>query len=140
MYPQSNGFAERMVQTVENIPQKCDETKEDPYLAPQSYRATPLDHQLKSPAELLTNRKFKTRLPLRQRALLNSTDHEAVKTKLQPEFWTHPHVRSPLTDLGAPCPYRASRTGKVLYHQIEQYRCHLSKNTVPTETRYNCSK
>ena len=40
-----------------------------------------MDHQLKSPAELLTSRKFKTRLPLCQRALLNSADHEAVKTK-----------------------------------------------------------
>jgi len=34
-----------------------------------------------SSAELLNNRKFKTRVPLCQRALLNSTDHEAVKTK-----------------------------------------------------------
>ena len=66
---------------MENILQKCHETKEDPYLAVLSYRATPLDHQLKSPAELLTNRKFKTRLFLCQRALLNSADHEAVKTK-----------------------------------------------------------
>ena len=81
MYPQSNGFAERMVQTVENILQKSDETKEDPYLALLSYRATPLDLELKSPAELLKNRKFKTRLLLCQRALLNSTDHETVKTK-----------------------------------------------------------
>ena len=63
------------------ILQKCEETKEDSYLALLSYRATPLDHQLNSPAELLTNRKFKTRLPLCQRALLNRTDHEAVKNK-----------------------------------------------------------
>ena len=63
MYPQSNGSAERMVQTVENILRKCEEDKEDPYLALLSYRATPLDNQLKSPAEL-TGRKFKTRLPM----------------------------------------------------------------------------
>ena len=37
MYPQSNGFAERIVQTVENILQKCDENKEDPYPALLSY-------------------------------------------------------------------------------------------------------
>ena len=70
-----------MVQTVENSLQKCNETKEDPYLALLSYRATPIDHQLKSSAELLTSRKFKTRLPLCQRPLLNRTDHEAVKNK-----------------------------------------------------------
>ena len=82
LYPQSNGFAERMVQTVENILQKCDENKEDPYLALLSYRATPLDHQLKSPAELLTNRKFKTRLPACHRVLLNHSHHEVMKSKL----------------------------------------------------------
>ena len=32
MYPQSNGSAERMVQTIENILKKCDEEGEDPYL------------------------------------------------------------------------------------------------------------
>ncbi|CAH3154579.1 unnamed protein product [Pocillopora meandrina] len=71
-----------MVQTVENILQKCDENKEDPYLALLSYRATPLDHQLKSPAELLTNRKFKTRLPACHRVLLNHSHHEVMKSKL----------------------------------------------------------
>ena len=78
LYPQYSGFAEQMVQTVENIFQKCDENKEDPYLALLSYQATPLDHQLKCPAELLTNRKFKTRLAVCHRALLNSSDHEAI--------------------------------------------------------------
>ena len=49
MYPQSNGSAERMVQTVENILKKCEEDKEDPYLALLSYRATPLDNQPSPP-------------------------------------------------------------------------------------------
>ena len=79
MYPQSNGSAERMVQTVENILRKCEEDKGDPYLALLSYRATPLDNQLKSPAELLTNRKFKTRLPMYQRNPPNGRDHEATR-------------------------------------------------------------
>ena len=77
IYPQSNGSAGRMVQTVENILRKCEEDKEDPYLALLSYRDTPLDNQLKSPTELLTNRKFKTRLPMYQRNPPNSRDHEA---------------------------------------------------------------
>ena len=119
-YPQSNGFAERMVQTVENILQKCDKTREDSYLVLLSYRATPLDHQMKSPAELLTNRKFKTRLPLCHRAFLNSPDHEEVKTKIIP---------------GNP-----SQTAKVLYYQIQQYRCQRSKKREPTQIRHTCSK
>lgn len=34
--------------------------KEEIYQTLLSYRATPIDHHLKSPAELLTNRKFRT--------------------------------------------------------------------------------
>lgn len=59
MYSKSNGFTERMAQTVENILQRCNENKEDPYHALLPYRATHyLDHQLKSLAEPLTSRKF----------------------------------------------------------------------------------
>lgn len=56
MYPQSNGSAERMIQTVENILKKCDNEGEDPYLRLLSYRTTPISSNLKSPAELLNNR------------------------------------------------------------------------------------
>ena len=63
-YPQANGSSERMVQTVRNRLTKCDEEGGDPYLALSSYRATPIDHHLKSPAELLTNRRFRTLLPM----------------------------------------------------------------------------
>jgi len=80
-YAQSNGFAERMVQTVENILLKCDENNEDPYLGLLSYRTTPVDHHLKSPAELLTNRKFRTTLPMAQRASL-TRDGSDVKEEL----------------------------------------------------------
>ena len=67
LYPQSNGFSERMVQTIKNVLEKCDEEGGDPYLGVLSYRATPVDHYLKSPAELLTHRKFKTLLPMAHR-------------------------------------------------------------------------
>lgn len=81
-YPQSNGFAERAVQIVKNILKKCEESGEDPYLGMLSYRATPLDHQLKSPAELLTRRRFKTTLPMAQRSLLTGHDRETIKEKM----------------------------------------------------------
>ena len=82
LYPQSNGFAERMVQTVKNTLRKCEEEGEDPYLGILSYRTTPVDHQLKSPAELLNNRKFRTTLPTAKRALLTGIDRDHVKENL----------------------------------------------------------
>lgn len=82
LYPQSNGFTERIVQTVKNTLPKCDEGREDPYLGILSYRTTPVDHQLKSPAELLHNREFRTTLPIAQRALLTGFDRNQVKESL----------------------------------------------------------
>ena len=66
-YPQSNSSAERMVQKVENILKKCDEEGEDPNLGLLSYRTTPVSSNLKSPAEMLNNRKFRTTLPMSKR-------------------------------------------------------------------------
>ncbi|KAG1671198.1 hypothetical protein GQR58_016537 [Nymphon striatum] len=54
-YPQSNGEAERAVQTVKNIFKK----ESDPYLALLAYRPSPLANG-KSPAELLINRKLRS--------------------------------------------------------------------------------
>lgn len=62
-YPQSNGFAERNVQTVKNILHKAKESHSDPYLALLCFRSTPIDHNLPSPAEMLYSRKPKTNLP-----------------------------------------------------------------------------
>ena len=73
MYPQSNGSSERMVQTVECILKKCDEDGSDPYLGLLSYPATPISHRLKSPSELLNNRKFKTTLPMATRSRVSDT-------------------------------------------------------------------
>ena len=73
MYPQSNGSSERMVQTVECILKKCDEDGSHPYLGLLSYRATPISHRLKSPSELLNNRKFKTTLPMATRSPVSGT-------------------------------------------------------------------
>ena len=71
-----------MVQTIKNILEKCHEEGGDPYLGVLSYRATPVDHHLKSPAELLTHRKFKTLLPMPHRQNLTA-DSVQVKEQLQ---------------------------------------------------------
>ena len=82
LYPQSNGFSESMVLTIKNILEKCHEEGGDPYLGVLSYRATPVDHHLKSPAELLTHRKFKTLLLMAHRENLTA-DSVQVKDQLQ---------------------------------------------------------
>ena len=62
-YPQSNGMAERFVQTMKSSLIKTMEGGEDIDLALLTYKTTPLSHNLPSPAELLNSRKYKTLLP-----------------------------------------------------------------------------
>ncbi|PIK55858.1 hypothetical protein BSL78_07250 [Apostichopus japonicus] len=58
LYPQSNGMAERFVQTIKKTLAKTLKDKQDVYLALLCIRTTPVDHQIPSPAELLFNRKI----------------------------------------------------------------------------------
>ena len=60
---QSNGMAERCVQTMKASLIKTIEEGEDVDLALLTYSTTPLNHRLPSPAELLNSRKYKTLLP-----------------------------------------------------------------------------
>ena len=60
--PQSNGMVERFVQTMKASLIKTLEEGEDVDLALLTYKATPLNHRLPSPAELLNSRKYKTLL------------------------------------------------------------------------------
>ena len=63
LYPKSNGFIKRMVQTVKNLLKKSEAAGQDPYLALLSYRTTPIDSNLPSPAKLLNRRDYRTQLP-----------------------------------------------------------------------------
>ena len=74
-YPQSNGQAERTVQTVKRLIRRS----KDPFCALLSYRATPLPWCNLSPAELLMGRRLRTTLP--------QTDNQLVpKWPFLPEF------------------------------------------------------
>lgn len=76
-YPQSNGAAERAVQTVKNMLKKA----KDPYAALLNYRATPL-HNGFSPSELLMGRKIQTKMPIPQDKLIPCTpNHQEVRNK-----------------------------------------------------------
>ena len=63
LYPQSDGFSERTVQTVKDLLHKCKESGQDPHLAMLCLRSTPISHDLPSPAELLDGRVYQTNLP-----------------------------------------------------------------------------
>ena len=61
--PQSNSMAKRFVQTVKASLIKTIEEGEDVDLALLTYKTTPLNHRLPSPAEFLDSRKYKSLLP-----------------------------------------------------------------------------
>ena len=81
IFPQSNGMAERYVQTVKNTVAKAMKDKRDVYLALLCIRTTPVDNQLPSPAELLFNRKIRSNLPTQIQN--NNPDKDKIADRLQ---------------------------------------------------------
>jgi len=62
-YPQSNGRAEKAVQTAKSIIKKAIDDKSDPHLALLEYRNTPINDRLGSPTQRLMGRRTKTLIP-----------------------------------------------------------------------------
>ena len=94
LYPQSNGQAERTVQTVKRLLKQSD----DPYLALMSYRATPLTWCSFSPAELLMGRRIRTPVPQTNQQLIPQWPHLSEFRRLnklykrkQKRFFDHRH-------------------------------------------------
>ena len=83
LYPQSNGFSERTVQTVKDLLQKCKESGQDPHLAMLCLRSTPLSHHLPSPAELLNGRVYQTNLPAVSKPSLSADGDINIKLQLR---------------------------------------------------------
>ena len=74
-YPQSNGFAERMVQTIKQLFTKCHESGSDPHLAMLCLRTTPVDHSLPAPCELLNGRRYRSNIPSRATSRISDNDY-----------------------------------------------------------------
>ena len=66
LHQQTNGLAERAVQTVKNMIKKCYETGEDIYLSLLELRNTPRDSDIGSPMQRLMGRRAKTLIPITQ--------------------------------------------------------------------------
>ena len=80
LYPQSNGLAERSVQTVKKMIKKCKATGDDVYMALLDLNNTPRDETIGSPAQRLMGRRTKTRLPTTE-VLLKPQNVEPEKVK-----------------------------------------------------------
>ena len=62
-YAQSNGQAERAVQTLKSLLKKADEEGRDPYIAMLEYRNTPISGLRYAPAQLAMSRLLRSKLP-----------------------------------------------------------------------------
>ena len=81
VYPQSDGQAERFVQTLKNLFKKADEDGRDPYLALLEYRNTPITVLKYSPAQLLMSCTLRSKLPTAEKLLRPKVfdTHDALK-------------------------------------------------------------
>ena len=80
-FPQSNGLAERNVQTIKNLFKKAKEAGSDDHLALLEFRNTPISGLSDSPAQLLMGRRLRCSLPMISSTLEPSNGGQ-VKEKL----------------------------------------------------------
>ena len=62
VYPQSNGFIERNIQTVKNTMKKCLESCTDMHMALLCLHATPITSDIPAPCMSLNNQMYKTNI------------------------------------------------------------------------------
>ena len=82
-YAQSNGHAERTIQTVKSVLKKAMDSSCDPYAHLLHYRNAQLSNFNKSPAKLLFNSLLKTKLPVMPNALLSTESDLDTRSHLQ---------------------------------------------------------
>ena len=104
LYPQSNGMAEKAVQTVKALIKKAIHDKRDPYIALLDYRNTPVSDNLGSPSQRLMGRRTRTLIPtvdklLRPKTISPTLVHkELQKRKDKQKYYYDKHTK-PLSKL-----------------------------------------
>ncbi|XP_062620781.1 uncharacterized protein K02A2.6-like [Saccostrea cucullata] len=102
-FAQSNGQAERTVQTVKNLLRKA----KDPYKAMLAYRNTAIEDLGLSPAQLFLGRMLKTDIPTAEPLLHNPKMTQEINMRLKTRKWQQKinfdkHVsKTPLRDLNS---------------------------------------
>lgn len=103
-YPQSNGMAEKAVQTAKSLIKKAMHDKKDIYLALLEYRNTPLNDKLGSPVQRLMGRRTKTLIPTTEQLLKPKiikpeiVQQEITKSKKRQKYYYDRHAK-PLSKL-----------------------------------------
>lgn len=82
-YPQSNGMAERAVQTIKNLFRKAQDDHKDPYIALMELRNSEIPEAKLSPAQLLLGRTTRTLVP-------------TIKSNLRPMGFNSERIREEL--------------------------------------------
>ena len=113
-YAQSNGQAERFVQTLKGLFKKADEDGRDPYLALLEYRNTPVSGLQYTPSQMLMSRLLRSKLPTKQTLLQPKVvdAHKDLKHRQRRQKSYYDKGTSPLPQLNPGDVVRVQR-GKV---------------------------
>ena len=129
-YPQSNGFIESMVKITKQILERCKQTNSDLHIAMLLYRATPLQSGRASPAELLSQRRYQTTLPIKNREPVRSRNHRETMAKSKDK--REEYFNKKATD------YRQLQMHKPIYVQLDPAKTTWQKaNVIGTPTENN---
>ena len=144
-YPQSNGLAEKFVQTVKNLFYKAREEGADLNKALMIYRNMPLTSNLQSPMQILQNRVARSQLPMSNSARRQlSLKAEKVRTKTKNE-------NLPLHDLylgqdvmmqdptSKPRSYQITTSDNVTYRKMQAHLKLYKPETKSVQDAKNCN-
>ena len=136
-FASSNGQVERAVQTVKSVLRKAVDSKRDPYLALLEYRNTPIDNDIGSPAELLFQRKLRTKLPCKKSLLKPRLQSKDTRNKLivrqQKQKFYHDKNAKPLKELDVGDTVRLRREKEWIPAKVVEKDKHPRSYHVTTE-------
>ena len=116
---------------------KAVDSKRDPYLALLEYRNTPIDNEIGSPAELLFQRKLRTKLPCKKSLLKPKLQSKDTRDKLmvrqQKQKFYHDKSAKPLKELDVGDTVRLRRENEWVPAKVVEKDKHPRSYHVTTE-------